>query len=233
MKTNHYSATPGSTFHYTISSDIDTNQVGDLMIMQKPQTEVWGIEATSTVASERRFMIYYRILAAVLFIIVFPTGTPSLEARKIKTKHSITKITEKVSKANSESSDSIISLSSDSITFVGKVIPAIRFYGFDKTVSSNLESFFISNNLDSEIQEIEIEITYFDMKGRQLHKRNVSIDTKIPPHETVRTDIKSWDTQKSFYFHQSAKPRRQATPFDVKLRLLSLKMERETSRPPK
>ncbi|MDE6548360.1 MAG: hypothetical protein K2L22_05125, partial [Muribaculaceae bacterium] len=161
----------------------------------------------------------------VTFLLILTTSNilPSASARKIKTKHSIPKTTEKVSKAKtSESSDSIISLSSDSITFTETILPAIRFYGFDKTISSNLESFFISNALDSEIQGMEVEITYLDMKGRQLHKRNVSIDTQIPPHETVRTDIKSWDTQKSFYFHQSAKPRRQATPFDGKLRLLAL-----------
>ncbi len=33
------------------------NQVGDLMIMTKPQTKVWGNPDKSTVASERRFMV--------------------------------------------------------------------------------------------------------------------------------------------------------------------------------
>lgn len=157
----------------------------------------------------------------------------SIEARKIKTKHPIPKNLEKTSTTNIlESSDSIISLTSDSIIFVEKILPAIRFYGFDKTVTSSMESFFISNALDSEICGMEIRITYFDMQGRQLHKRNIPLDIKIPPHETIRTDIKSWDTQKSFYFHQSAKPKRQATPFSVKITLLSIKQEREATQPP-
>lgn len=159
----------------------------------------------------------------ILIIIGFLFIIPSIEARKIKTKHSIPKTSGKTYLANtSEPSDSIISLTTDSLTFVEKILPSIRFYGFDKTVGSSLESFFISNNLDDEIRGMDIQITYFDMQGRQLHKRNAHIDIIIPPHETMRTDIKSWDTQKSFYFHQSTKPKRQATPFDVKIELLSL-----------
>lgn len=169
----------------------------------------------------------------LLLILVLLFIAPSIEARKIKTKHSIPKNSEKTSKANtSESSDSIISLSSDSITFVDKILPSIRFYGFDKTVTSSMESFFISNALDSEIIGMEIQITYFDMQGRQLHKRNIPLDIKVPPHEIIRTDIKTWDTQKSFYFHKSVKPKRQATPFSVKITLLSLKQEREAAQPP-
>ncbi len=145
---------------------------------------------------------------------------PSLHARKIKTRHSIPKQTEKSIEA--ESQDSIISLSSDSIIFVDKIRPAIRFYGFDKTVGSSLESFFIVNGLNDCIKGMEILITYFDMQGRQLHKRTVNIECDIPAGETKRTDTKSWDTQKSFYFYQSVKPKRQATPFTVKLDLLSL-----------
>lgn len=166
-----------------------------------------------------------RIIAVTLLVISFIV--PSIQARKIRTKHAIPKNYEKIAKANdSEITDSIISLASDSLTFVEKILPAIRFYGFDKTVGSSMESFFISNGLDSQISDIEITITYFDMKGRQLHKRNAALNCEIPPHETMRTDIKSWDTQKSFYFFQSAKPKRQATPFSVKIDLRSLTIDR-------
>ncbi len=164
------------------------------------------------VASERRCVI--------LTLIILLFSIPSTEARKIKTKHSIPKQTEKSIKA--ESQDSIISISSDSVIFVDKIRPAIRFYGFDKTVTSTMESFFIVNDLKENIKGMEIQITYFDMQGRQLHKRTISLECDIPAGETKRTDTKSWDTQKSFYFHQSVKPKRQATPFTVKLDLLSL-----------
>lgn len=168
-------------------------------------------------ASRHILWVTFSLISSILFSI------PDIEARKIKTKHSITKQSEKTIKSNaSEPTDSIISLATDSLTFVEIIRPAIRFYGFDKTATSNLESFFISNSLDSEISGMEIQITYFDMQGRQLHKRKVSIDCSIPAGETMRTDIKSWDTQKSFYYHKSVKPKRQATPFTVKIELLSL-----------
>ncbi len=148
---------------------------------------------------------------------------PNAEARKIKTKHSITKQSQTSTKeAAVAAQDSILSIFSDSITFVEKVLPAIRFYGFDKTITSNLESFFISNGLNREISKMEIAITYFDMKGRQLHKRTVTLDCDLPAGQTKRYDVRSWDTQRSFYFHQSVKPKRQATPFNVKIDLLSI-----------
>lgn len=163
------------------------------------------------------------LISTLFFIYTLLCSLPEANARKIKTKHSVPKKSGQVTKANaSEYSDSIISLSSDSITFVKEILPSIHFYGFDKTVTSNLESFFITNGLDETISGIEINITYLDMKGRQLHKRKVCIDCGLPPGETERYDIKSWDTQKSFYFHRSVKPKRQATPFDVKIELISV-----------
>ncbi len=163
-------------------------------------------------------------MKAILLILSILILATTVEARKIKTKHSLPKHSEKsINAERTEQTDSIISVSTDSLTFVEKILPGIRFYGFDKTVGSSLESFFIVNGLDTDIAAMEVSITYFDMKGRQLHKRNVNIEKEIPAHETVRTDIKSWDSQKSFYFHQSVKPKRQATPFSVKLDLLSIK----------
>lgn len=147
----------------------------------------------------------------------------SAEARKIKTKHSVPKISAKQLEAERSAEETTaVSILSDSVAFCDRIAPAIRFYGFDKTVGSAIESFFISNGLDTPICGMEIEITYTDMKGRQLHKRSVAVNCDLPPGETKRVDIRSWDTQKSFYFHKSVKPKRQATPFDTSIRLLSV-----------
>ena len=156
-------------------------------------------------------------IAAVISALTF-----TVEARKIRTKHSIPKGTEKSVTVKDVEQPACISIATDSIAFCDSIRPAIRFYGFDKTVSSSTESFFISNGFKSALSGMEIRITYTDMKGRQLHKRTVKIDTPIPAAETMRTDVKSWDTQKSFYYHKSVKPKRQATPFDVKVELLSV-----------
>ncbi|MDE6342806.1 MAG: hypothetical protein K2K93_10850, partial [Muribaculaceae bacterium] len=99
---------------------------------------------------------------------------------------------------------------------------AIRFYGFDKTATSGVESFFIINGLDSTLMKIGVDILYLDMKGRELHRRECLIDCTVPARETRRVDVKTWDTQRSFYYHKSARPKRQATPFDVKIELTYL-----------
>lgn len=156
------------------------------------------------------------ILMTVLILI------PSAQARKIKTKHTVTKYTAVSESTEKDASNLTISMDTDSVDFRSRIVPAIRFYGFDKTVTGSQESFFISNALESHVNGMEILITYFDMKGRQLHRRRVSLDCNIPSGETIRTDIKSWDTQKSFYYHRSVKPRRQATPFEVSIELLSV-----------
>ena len=158
-------------------------------------------------------------MATALFLAI-----PSVEARKIRTKHSIPKEAKKpISSDGTEQLDfKTVSLSSDSIAFCDSILPLIRFYGFDKTITSSIESFFISNGLQDTLTGLEVEITYSDMKGRQLHKRSVHVDCDIPSGETKRIDIKSLDTQKSFYFHKSLRPKRQATPYDVTLRPLSV-----------
>lgn len=161
-----------------------------------------------------RLMLFICITALVFI--------PELEARKIRTKHSVSKLSAKQLEEEKSLKLPGISMSSDSATFVNRIRPAVRFYGFDKTVTSNMESFFISNSLDSTLNGLEVRITYTDLKGRQLNKRDVRLDCEVPPHETIRTDIKSWDTQKSFYFHRSVQPKRQATPFDVRIELLSV-----------
>lgn len=146
--------------------------------------------------------------------------TTSVHARKIKTKHSIPKQAA-AQYADSDFPKSTISIETDSIYFCSRVNPAIRFYGFDKTATGTQESFFVSNGLDRPISEMELQITYLDMKGRQLHRRNVRLECDIPGGETKRIDIKSWDSQKSFYYHKSIKPKRQATPFRVRIELIS------------
>lgn len=224
MKANPNSSSLRNFIPHHGATTSDSYQVGDLIFIQKPQTSVWGCKDNSKAASERRFMV---ILKYIFLLIIFLIAIPSIQARKIKTKHTIPKQTEKsINDTPTEAPDSIISMTTDSLTFAEKILPSIRFYGFDKTVTSSMESFFISNTLDSAITGMEIEITYFDMQGRQLHKRIVPLAVNVPPHETIRTDIKSWDTQKSFYYHKSLKPKRQATPFNVKITLLSLKINR-------
>lgn len=160
------------------------------------------------------------IAATVLSGLALMTCNPGIQARKIRTKLPV-KTAKALQESESTKQDQIRINENDFANDIGKIADKIRFYGFDKTVNSSTESFFISNTTDSTLTGVTLDITYHDMQGRQLHRWDVTFDCNIPPGETKRQDVKSWDTQKSFYHHQSAKPRRQATPFKVKMRLKS------------
>ncbi len=96
--------------------------------------------------------------------------------------------------------------------------PAFTFSGYDKYLRSSTESFFATNHTDSTVNRVCIEIIYKDMKGRTLDTRTVDIDKDFAPGETHRIDIKSWDTQKAFYYHRSPTPRTSnATPYKVNI----------------
>ena len=99
---------------------------------------------------------------------------------------------------------------------------SIRFSGFDKIAQSRMESFFITNNSSINIKEFRLRIDYTDMNDRMLHSRDITIETDLPAGETRKADIRSFDTQGSFYYHKSNPPRRRATPFKVTITPLQI-----------
>lgn len=161
------------------------------------------------------------LATAIMTSTIFATSIGA-DARKIRTKLPVKYVEAKSDMESPEPGGRIIINENDSAGIFDRINAKIRFYGFDKTVGASKESFFIINGSDTTLTSAIVEITYFDMHRRQLHQATMPIDCIIPAGETRRVDIKSWDTQKSFYFHQSAKPRRQATPFDVTIRLKSV-----------
>lgn len=161
-------------------------------------------------------------IVGLLALVAFASLLQDANARKIRTRLPTTKnaLAEKDS-----ISDLIYVLSeADSTPDFDSIKNLIRFYGYDKTANSSMESFFMVNGCEFKLTRLALEIVYFDLQGRQLHQRLVEFDCSLPPHQTRRKDIKSWDIQKSFYYHQSAKPRRQATPFDVAIRIKSMSL---------
>lgn len=162
----------------------------------------------------------------IVILMTFGICHAEADARKIRTKlpvkkESVAETTKTREIRDTDTKSNITLEENDSAGDFGRINRKIRFYGFDKTVGASKESFFITNGTDSTLTALTVEITYFDMQRRQLHQGSYPLECEIPGGETRRVDIKSWDTQKSFYFHQSAKPRRQATPFDVTIRLKS------------
>lgn len=97
----------------------------------------------------------------------------------------------------------------------------IRLTGYDKPLRATRESMFVTSSLSDTIRGLRVQIDYYDMSGRRLHSREVDINAVIPPADTRNVAFKSWDTQKSFYYHLGAKPRSgSATPYRVEAHII-------------
>lgn len=147
--------------------------------------------------------------------------TFSLDARRVKTNINV----QQTDTMEMVKGSFVVSVDACESCNNGYSLDQIQFSGFDKTISSKLETFFITNNTDCLLESVTIEIEYLTTDGRQLHKRYEQIRCSVPAGETRSIDIKSWDKQKSYYYYLSAKPRRQATPFMVKITTLSCTLQ--------
>lgn len=94
----------------------------------------------------------------------------------------------------------------------------IRFCGYEKTLRATKETLFIENLSDSTITALSLSIEYLDTNGRQIHHRSIKQPVEIPSRQTRRIDIKSWDTQKTYYYVKGERPRKSATPYDIKIK---------------
>lgn len=104
----------------------------------------------------------------------------------------------------------------DSLVTSDAITP-IRLSGYDKPLRSSRESLFVTNNTSRDIDGIVLSIDYFDASGRKLHSRMVTVRCDVPQGQTRKIDFPSWDTQQSFYYKLSPKPRRDgATPYDIR-----------------
>lgn len=93
----------------------------------------------------------------------------------------------------------------------------VRLSGYDKPLRASSETLFVTNRLADEILQLSIKLVYTDMSGRQLHERDAEVRVAIPAGATRRVKLKSWDTQKSFYYYLGQKPKVDAvTPYKVK-----------------
>lgn len=97
-------------------------------------------------------------------------------------------------------------------------LDSIRLSGYDKPNHAVREAFFVTNSHpDSiEITEINVTLTYLDLKGRMLHEVTRTIKCQVPAGKTRRIEIPSWDRSCAFHYYRSATPKRRAsTPYRV------------------
>ena len=98
----------------------------------------------------------------------------------------------------------------------GYRLDQVVFSGFDKKLRSSQESFFITNHTDRTLTAVALYIDYLTPDGRQLHKKYYRLVCNIPPGETRKADIRTWDTQNSFYYEKSVPSRGGGSPFTVR-----------------
>lgn len=101
----------------------------------------------------------------------------------------------------------------------------VTFAGYDKQASASTEDFLLVNNTGATITGISIRIDYADMSDRMLHSRTVTTQCHVPPGETRKIEIKTWDRQHSYYYYLGNEPRRVATPYKVAITPLYLWLE--------
>ncbi|MBD5357630.1 MAG: hypothetical protein HDR88_11605 [Bacteroides sp.] len=147
-----------------------------------------------------------------------------LTARKIKQSLKINKekYATTTNKDNTIPKNRELSAEESSYLWIGKeqVLfspDSISFAGYEKEVNANNEAFLVVNNNDVTLTGIKIKIVYYDLKNRMLHSRTLIEDCIVPPHETRKVYISSWDKQKSHFYYLCNEPKKIATPYKVKI----------------
>lgn len=106
-----------------------------------------------------------------------------------------------------------------------EVTGKLTFSGYDKPSASSKESFFIDNGSENSLSAIELEISYRNREGKEIHRRSVTVEENLPAGEMRRVEIKSWDTQRSFHYAGSKPSKNGSTPYTVRFRVISFTPE--------
>lgn len=96
----------------------------------------------------------------------------------------------------------------------------IELTGYDKPLRSAYESFLLTNLTAHQLRSLAVTLDYYDMEGRQLHQRCDTIPIAVPAGETRMIKLSTWDTQRSYYYHQGRKPATpRVTPYSIRARV--------------
>lgn len=162
----------------------------------------------------RRIFLVFLLCALWLM----PSSSP-LEARRVRSH-----VKPYVEKGDKKMERKGIRVVPDSVTAA-----QLHVSGYDHIASSDKESFFLTNGTDRLYEGIELEIEYLSPTGRQLHRRTQYLPAyRIPkPGETLRIEIRSWDSQHTFYYEKSTPPRGGGVPYKVKIDVSAIYLSEE------
>lgn len=109
----------------------------------------------------------------------------------------------------------------DADTLPSSVDPdAISIKGYTKKASDSKESFFVTNHTNRPISQLRLRMRYTTTQGEPLHERVATVNVTLGVGETRLVSVRSWDTQRRFYYYAGTKPRKSATPYKVAYRLI-------------
>lgn len=98
---------------------------------------------------------------------------------------------------------------------------SISLSGYEKAHSSTKETFFVTNHSDRYVEKICVTLTYTDMHGSILHKRDLNLDLDLPAGETRHIAYKFWDPHKLWYYKGTqSKHNAYSSPFDVSYKIV-------------
>lgn len=98
----------------------------------------------------------------------------------------------------------------------------IEIAGYEKTISDANETFFVTNGTPFHLSAIRVTFVYsYATTAEQLHEETYDVACDIPAGETRRLMVRTFDRQHQFYYYGGRKPKRPATAYRVKYRILS------------
>lgn len=147
------------------------------------------------------------LLFAMALLLALPVA-----GRRVKLRHDL------------KSGESTVVTADDRYITSADTLSMVRCFGYDKPLSANKESLFLTSSLDSDtIAGVRLRLTYKTTAGQLLHERDVDVEQTVAPHATVRLQLKSWDATNTFYYYKTP-PRKSEnyTPYKVTVTPLRL-----------
>lgn len=100
--------------------------------------------------------------------------------------------------------------------------------GYDKPLRGARETLHVTSCHHRTITGMRLEITYNDMQGRMLHRRETELNMHLAPGETTLATFDSWDKNRSYYYARGPQPRTSGvTPYTVSCRVVYLTVKPE------
>lgn len=168
---------------------------------------------------------------AVVLILLFGFASVSYAGEKrVKVTHKVEKNGEadknKKSSAieRADYDERVVNLNDSTDLSVSELLK-LKFAGYEKEPNSSTETFIVLNPTEQRILGFKVKINYMDMQGRMLHSRDEELKCDIPPGESRKFDISSWDKQHTYYYYRGNKPKKVATPFQVAIIPKEIKIE--------